>query len=109
MGSGKYGRKFKIPEVLECGEARNYTIKINSSPLIGRPVIVLLKLIELGMSKGFFDRSILKRIIFHGFDRGYWTDADVSFALGEYFFKDMYKTKAERIAEVTANNAGGHK
>ena len=98
---GKYGRKWKIPKLLECWETRNYTIKLNDKPIQGRPVFVMEQLLDLGYQHHFFNSDFLSKIVHYGFDKNYWSDWALLKADMEYFLKDMSLTKEKRLKGET--------
>jgi len=73
---------------------------VNRKPLTGRPIVVLKKFIDLGFEEKFFSKDLVNKVIEHGFDRGYWSDARVLSEPFAYFLSEKFYQRHKRLKEL---------
>lgn len=75
-GHGKYSRKIWLKDIKVIIQKNNQitAIKLNDKRLTERhrPTKTIRNLIDIGFERGWFDSSLIKTILVHGFDKKYW-------------------------------------
>lgn len=111
--NGANGKRVTIPEISESSDGKLYIphveensgnyrlfskIDFNGSPLRGRPSKVVLKFLDFGIKRRWFEpKHIYKLLIWFGFDNYYIDDVFLLKVTLEYAYKDKFLTKKQRL------------
>lgn len=77
---GRYSNKIWIKAIIYM-KKNNQTIELSIKDTRlckkHRPSRLLRNLIDIGFEKGWFHSDLIKKITVHGFEKNYWTEADL--------------------------------
>ena len=104
-GTETIGKRINIPIIEEHSGNYKITGKVNNGGLYGRPSRVLLKLLQLGINRAWWDtHHIYKMLIWFGYDNDYINDIFLAKITVEYAYKDKFlKSKKKQSLEKLEN------